>query len=230
MTVQGPITVAVADDQVSILDFAAREAMRARCGLRLVRAYAVPPAPPVPIAGIDIPASYRAGGQDVLDAAVRHLEKGHPHLQVECVLTRGHTPTVLEQESHEARLMVIGPAARKPWYVKMFEGEVTHHLVERAACPVIVVPSGWQEPHGDAPVVVVVDDGPTTQVALQFGHELAQARGAELRIVHCDEDPRGAVLSAAEGAGLLVLVDSLAREIVGAANCPVAVVPPGRPG
>lgn len=224
MTVHGPITVAVADDHLSILDFAAREAIRAGCGLRLVRAYAVPPAPPVPIAGIDIPASYRAGGQDVLDAAALHVEQTYPHQQVECVLTKGHTPSVLEEESHDAWLMVIGPAARKPWYVKMFEGEVTHHLVERAACPVVVVPKDWHEPL-DAPVVVVVDGGVPSQSALQFGHEMAQARGAELRVVHSDGDALDVALQAADRAGLLVLTDSFAQEIVGAANCPVAVVP-----
>lgn len=227
MTVQGPVAVGVADDQLTILDYAAREAIRAGAGLRLIRAYAVPPAPPAPIAGVDIVASYRAGGQDVLDAAVRYLEQTHEGLVVECVLTRGHTQDVLERESADSRLMIIGPAARKPWYVKMFEGEVTHHLVEHAACPVLVVPSQWQDVRDGDPVVVLVGGDAPAPRALEFAHKMAQARGVELRVVHSDGAARDVALDAADRAGLLVLVDSLARRIVGAANCPVAVIPVG---
>lgn len=230
MTVQGPVVVGVADDQLTILDYAAREAIRAGSGLRLVHAYAVPPAPPGPIAGVDIAASYRAGGQDVLDAAVRHLEQTHKGLVVECVLTRGHTQDVLERESADARLMIIGPAARKPWYVKMFEGEVTHHLVEHAVCPVLVVPSQWPEARDGDPVVVLVGGDTPAPKALEFAHKMAQSRGVELRVVHSDGAARDMAIDAAERAGLLVLVDGLARKIVGAASCPVAVVSSVRPG
>lgn len=229
MTVQahGPVAVGVADDQPAILEYAAREAVRAGCALRLIRTYAVPPAPMVPLAGVDIPASYRAGAQDVLDAAVTYVEQHHAGLEVETVLERAHTPTVLERESHTSRLMVIGPAARKPWYVKMFEGEVTHHLAERSECPVVVVPRGWLEPQPDAPIIVVFEGE-----AAVFEHacETAAARNAPLRILAAtalNEDvltplrdrfpqvvmsqelltgePRAAALRAAEHAALLVL-------------------------
>lgn len=225
MTVHGPVAVGVADDQLSILDYAAREAVRSGCGLRLVRAYVVPPAPPGPIAGVDIAASYRAGGQDVLDAAVRHLEQNHPGLVIECVLTRGHTQEILEQESADARLMIIGPAARKPWYVKMFEGEVTHHLVRRAGCPVLVVPAQWPLERDVLPVVVLVGGDTPAPSALEFGHKTAQARGVELRVVHAEGVSRDVAIEAADRAGLLVLVDPHAQEIVGAASCPVVVIP-----
>lgn len=227
MAVDGPVLVAVADDQPAILDFAVREAARQGCGLRLVRAYAVPPAPVTAMAGVDIPASYRAGAQDVLDAAVRQVSGRGEQVAIESALVKGHTPTVLERESERARLIVIGPAARKPWYVKMFEGEVTHHLVERAACPVVVVPKDWRELAPGAPVVVVVDGH---LAPLDFAARRAASSGAPLRVLLLDpvedaevtarvtrygdlevriervtSEPRELALRAADGAALLVL-------------------------
>ncbi|MFI5429581.1 universal stress protein [Aeromicrobium sp. UC242_57] len=225
MTDLRPVLVGVADRQSTILDYAAREAVRAQCALRLVRSYAVPPSPPVAVAGVDIPASYRAGAQDVLDDAVGLVEQGHPGLQVETVLAKGHTPGVLEQESHQARLIVIGPPARKPWYVRCSRAR---SRTTSSSTPAVL--SSWCPTSGTTRLTRGRSWSWSTRSRRHRSRwsSLGRWRRAaepQLQVVQSEGDAREVALAAAEQAGLLVLTDSFAQKVVGVATCPVAVVP-----
>lgn len=178
-----PVAVGIADEHPAVLAYARQEAERAGCGIRLVHAYAVPPSAMGSIYSIDIPEAFRAGGQEVLDAAVRELKEGGVTVPIESVLIRGYAPSVLESETRSARLLLIGPDESKPWYARMFEGRVARQLVEHAECPVIVVPDTW-EGVDDAPVVVMVDGETSAHGPLAFAFATAAERRAELRVLH----------------------------------------------
>lgn len=183
-----PVVVGVADRQLAALDYAAAEAIRAGSRVRIVHAYVVPPSAMGSVYGVDVPESFRLGGQEVLDAAVHHLRAGRPALEIEPVLCRGFAPAVLESMSADARLLIMAPDTAKPWYFRMFEGRVAHRLVEHAACPVVVVPDTWTPAHDAAPVVVMIDGEDSAQGPLSFAFAAAADRGAELHVVHVDPD------------------------------------------
>lgn len=179
-----PIVVGVDVPQPAVLDYAGREAERFRCGIRLVHAYAVPPSAMGSIYGVDIPETYRAGGEETLQEATRYLKSSGTTAPIETVLVRGYAPSVLESESRSARLMIIGPDKSKPWYIRMFEGKVARELVEHAECPVVVVPDSWQRTDNAAPIVVMVDGETSAHGPLKFAFDAALARRAELRVLH----------------------------------------------
>jgi nucleotide-binding universal stress UspA family protein len=180
----GRVAVGVAGDQPAVLDYARREAERAGCGMTLVHAYTVPPSAMGSMYGLDIPESFKAGGQAVLDEAVRQLSKEGAPDELDCVLTRGFAPAVLESQSRDARVMVIGPDEPKPWYIRLFEGSVARHLVEHAACPVVVVPAKWASSGESGPVVVMVDSVATSHGPLAYAFEAASTRHTELQVLH----------------------------------------------
>lgn len=188
ITAPQSVVVGVDDGQHAALDYAAAEALRTGSPVRVVHAYVVPPSAMGAAYGVDVPESFREGGQEVLDSAVSHLTTNHPELVIEPVLRRGFAPGVLEAESGSARLLVIGPDASKPWYFRMFEGRVAHRLVEHAACPVVVVSDTWTPVHDASSVVVLVDGESRAHGPLAFAFEAAAQRGAELQVVHVEPD------------------------------------------
>jgi nucleotide-binding universal stress UspA family protein len=179
-----PIAVGIADKQPSLLDFARAEAERASCGIMLVHAYTVPAVAMGSMYGIEVPEAFRAAGQDVLDEAAHHLTKRGVTASIGSVLTHGDPATALEEATRSARLMIIGPDDHKPWYGRLFEGQVARHQSEHAECPVIVVPDSWERSHDNDPVVVMVDAETNARGPLQFAFETALARGSDLRVLH----------------------------------------------
>lgn len=188
-----PVAAGVADKQPTVLDYARQEAERAGCGLKLVHAYVVPPSAMGSIYSLDVPEAYRAGGQEILDEAVRHLKVGGNTAPIETVLIRGYAPSVLETESRSARQLIIGPDESKPWYIRLFEGKVAHELAEHGQCPVIVVPDSWRSTNDGAPVVVMVDGETSAHGPLKFAFETALARGAGLHVLHVTPPTDGPV-------------------------------------
>ena len=179
-----------AGQRTTVLDYASREAESAGCGIKIVHAYTVPPSAMGPIYGLDVSEAYRAAGQKVLAAAMRHLSETANTAPVECVLTRGFAPSVLEFESRSSRLMIIGPDESKPWYIRLFEGKSARHLAEHAECPIVVVPDTWEESRDTAPIVVMVDGETTAHGPLSFGFQIASARHVELQVLHVAADTR----------------------------------------
>lgn len=181
-----PVAVGVADKHPAVLAYAMAEAHRSSCSLRLVHAYVVPPSAMSSVYGLDVPGSFRAGGQEVLNEAVHYLHRQAPVVAVETVLRRGFAKEVLELEAQQARLMVIGADESKPWPLRIVEGRVAHHLVEHAACPVVVVPQSWTAAQDAGAVVVMVDGESTAHGPLAYACASASARDVELQVVHVD--------------------------------------------
>jgi nucleotide-binding universal stress UspA family protein len=63
--------------------------------------------------------------------------------EVEGTLLEGHAATVLEQQSAELDLLVLGARERGPSRAALF-GSVSKHLSHKARCPVVVVPRGYR--------------------------------------------------------------------------------------
>lgn len=188
-----PIAVGVASKQPAILEYAIREAEQTGCGVRVVHAYSVPPSAMGALYGLDVDEAYRAGGQDVLDEAAAFLSQSGTAAPVETVLTRGYAPSVLGAESAAARVMVIGPDDAKPWYIRLFEGRTARHLAAHGSCPVVVVPDTWDPCHDDnGPIVVVVDGAGSAEGPLAYAFEIAEVRGADLKVLHVASPDEGA--------------------------------------
>lgn len=82
-------------------------------------------------------------------------------------------------------------------------------LLGRAECPVVVVRGRSLRTTGATaglPVVVGLDGTPAADAALEVALELAAARGADLVVLHCAEQPVVDRLVAARAAGRGVLV------------------------
>ena len=95
LSISHTVAVGIADKQPAVLDYARTEAERAGCGITLVHAYSVPSVAMGPMYGVEVPEAFRAAGQDILAEALDYLTKNGVTSPVECVLTRGHAPSVL---------------------------------------------------------------------------------------------------------------------------------------
>lgn len=181
-----PIAVGVMDHQRGALAWAAEEAGRQDCGLCLVHAYTVPPAPPDMMGaayGLDVSGTFRESGREVIAVAMDFLAARHPDPDLQRVLRQGAAPRVLRTVAETSRLLVIGPDDGTPWYGRLLRGRVARALVEDAPCPVVVVPDAW-DGEGPGGVTLLVDCRTVAHGPLRFAFDQASQRGATLRIVH----------------------------------------------
>ena len=181
-----PVVAGIIDKDPAVLDFAQHEAQHWDAPMLLVHTYLVPPSAFAPICGLDIPAAYRDGAEDVIRAAVDHIRSNGSTGSTETRVVRDSAPRTLERLSNEARTVVIGQDSHKSWAVRLFEGHTGRHLVRHSRCPLVVVPDSWQRPLEDAPVVAVVDRVNRPDGALRYAFETAQRSHARVRIVQAD--------------------------------------------
>lgn len=118
---------------------AADEARRTGQPLELVHAWTQP--------GMLVPMGYLAGGfaeqmaessQQVLDEAVAALAESHPDVVVHPHLVPERPATALLELAREATLLVVGSRGLHG-VTRMLLGSVSHTIVQRATCPVLVV-------------------------------------------------------------------------------------------
>jgi nucleotide-binding universal stress UspA family protein len=144
-----PIVVGIDGSEASgkALRWAADEA-RLRSA-RLVALYAWSFVPPQPIGDpgmLAIPAGDLPGQLDAerdaagaaLDAAVSEALSAQPELEVERKLVEGDPGDALVAESESAELVVVGSHGRTGLRAALL-GSVSKHVVNHAACPVVVV-------------------------------------------------------------------------------------------
>ncbi|MEU3980826.1 universal stress protein [Streptomyces sp. NPDC026672] len=251
---KGPVVVGVdgsASDR-GVVEAAAREADRRDTALRLVHAMGWSAG-----AAAWDPAgrAVRERVSAILTEAERRARQVAPHLDVAQDVLIGDPGPVLETESSDASLAVVG--GRCPEHPH--KGSVAGHLSTHARCPVLVV-RGRPEPGGT--VVLAGDGSPGMREAAEFAFAEAAARGADLTALHPHvlagmlHDLRAAhpgvtvhdhpvpgrfgrtVTVASAHAQLVVLAargrrrmawEALRRSLLRDAGCPVAVVPaPGR--
>ncbi|NMO57288.1 universal stress protein [Actinoplanes sp. TBRC 11911] len=116
--------------------------------------------------------------KQALDEAVATALSTHPDVRTKISLLHNSAALALIDRSAHAGLVVVGSRGHSA--VTNLLGSVSTALTARAQCPVIVVRG---EPSPTAPVVVGVDDSPSSHTALVFAAGEAAARNVPLRIV-----------------------------------------------
>ncbi|MGP4114313.1 universal stress protein [Streptomyces sp. 4N509B] len=185
-SVEQPMVVGVDGSESSLLalDWAADEAARHGCALRLVysslweRYEGISPS-----VGIERP----EGGmmaRNVLAAAEQRAALRQPDVRLSLdVLTR-HPVEALIDEGRRAFALVVGSRGRGP-LTGMLLGSVSLGVVGRAACPTIVVRGSVPAQAGRFGRLVLGADGePHSAAAVEFAFREAEVRGCELRAVY----------------------------------------------
>jgi nucleotide-binding universal stress UspA family protein len=145
----GTIVVGVDGSPASqaALRFGAEEAQLRGATLVAVHAWSyIPPGPlaepglvPAPV--MDVPGNLelmRDGAQAEFDAAIDEAFSGSPQIEIERKLVEGDAAEVLEREAQNADLLVVGSRGRSAIAAALL-GSVSRHVVDHAACPVVVV-------------------------------------------------------------------------------------------
>lgn len=105
------------------------------------------------------------------------------------VMTRtehGDAPHVLLAAAEQADLLVLG-ARGHGGIAGLRLGSVSLHCIQRATCPVVVVPAFVADAGRTAPVVVGVDGSPVSRAALAAAAHEASLRSARVVVVHAVE-------------------------------------------
>jgi len=171
--------------------WAAAEAVRRHLPLRLVSAYTWPSGRLVGDTGlaIDNRRIRRDAADEQLAAAARTAATVAPALEVEQMPVDGLPEQVLEAESVDAALAVLGDRGLGR-LTGLLIGSVSVALATHARCPVVVIRG--PEPDTAAPrtepVVVGVDETPAGGAAVAFAFEAAALRGVPLVAVHTWQD------------------------------------------
>jgi nucleotide-binding universal stress UspA family protein len=179
-----PILVAVgASDCEAALQFAVAEAVRSGSSLHLVHVVRVlQTGPEIGLATFEV---LRAAGAEILATAARRAE--------ELLADRGSVTTELAYGEpivsgitarSKRALLVVLQRRKLSAFGRFITSSTAGGVAARAHTPVVSVPTGWtvpESPHGI--ITVGIDDVPSSHVT-RGALELAQTRGALLRIVH----------------------------------------------
>ncbi|GAA4677792.1 universal stress protein [Pseudonocardia yuanmonensis] len=182
----GAVVVGV-DGSDSALDatrWAAAEAARRGCGLRLVAAVAHTMFRPIGVPQLGQEYQRRVwerAADEHLTAAVAAAREAAPGIDVQHEVRDGEARRVLCAESERAALLVLGSRGRGG-FTGLLLGSVAVSAAAHASCPVVVV-RGQALPHG--PVLVGVEGrGDEDEQALLFAFEEAALRAVPLVAVH----------------------------------------------
>jgi nucleotide-binding universal stress UspA family protein len=170
--------------------WAAAEAARRRLPLRLVAAHMWPAGGLAGDPGLGV--DPRTVLRDVVlgHLAVAAVEAAvAPGLVVEQAAVEGDPVAVLEAESQQAGLVVLGDRGLGG-FTGLLMGSVAVALSAHGACPVVVVRGIETDPAvpRPEPVVVGVDGSPGGAAAVAFAAEAAELRGVPLVAVHAWRD------------------------------------------
>lgn len=149
MAVSGTIVVGVdgSDASSDALRWAAEEARLRSSSLVAVHAWSFVPPQPIGDPGMlampagDLPGQLDAESEAArisLDNAVAGILGADAGVEVERKLVEGDAGEVLVAESKEAELVVVGSHGRSGFKAAIL-GSVSRHVVDHAACPVVVV-------------------------------------------------------------------------------------------
>ena len=118
---------------------------------------------------------------EILDAARRRVNDVAPSVPVLLRDDAGDAASSLLVASATAEFVVVGTHGKNV-LARMLVGSVSHRLVARSACPVVVVHGGDVDPA--LPVAVGVDGSPGSDAAVTLAAEEAVLRGVPLVVVH----------------------------------------------
>lgn len=145
----GTIVVGVDGSAASreALRWAAQEADLRGARLVAIHAWAFVSAAPIgdpgmiPMPAVDFPGQLEAereAARAELDAAIGDAFAAGPAIEIEKRLVEGDSGDVLARESADADLVVVGSHGHSGIKAALL-GSVSRHVVEHAACPVVVV-------------------------------------------------------------------------------------------
>lgn len=179
------IVVGVGPEEVeSALEFAAEEAIRARCGLRLVHAVHVASPGPESVLVTDVHVDVEKWGREILDLAVKRAEDlVDGAVPVTRELHRGTPVHVLVEAGRSARMVVL-EHRHLSRLSRIVNRTVAGGVAARLPVPVVAVPSGWTPTDGPRVVVAGVDVPERSDEVLRTAVAEAHARGASLKVVH----------------------------------------------
>ncbi|MCI3273537.1 universal stress protein [Streptomyces cylindrosporus] len=181
---RGVVVVGVDEGSYSWLavDWAAAEAERRGCGLRIVHAV-----------GREVDAGYgeplelglteRAmqAAVGVLDDARARLTAGHPGVLVETEAAREDPAGALMSAAQDAGLIVVGTRGRGG-FAELLLGSVSRKVTAHADRPVVVVRGDAVQPVGNGIVAGVHDE--RDEAAVRFALVEAELHRADVRLVH----------------------------------------------
>lgn len=124
------------------LEFAAEEAAVREAKLHVVAAWEVGPTPVGRFSTVDLIETYRTSAEEARQAASDYLESVWPALEVTAETWEGPAADVLVSLAREADLLVVGNRGRGD-VASLVLGSVSHHVVQHAPCPVVVIPRRW---------------------------------------------------------------------------------------
>ncbi|WP_268985868.1 universal stress protein [Streptomyces sp. CC210A] len=167
---------------LAAVEAAAREAVLRGARLRVVHAFLWPamhvPLGPSPLGPPE--GGLRNMVEHLVAEAVERARTVAPGLDVTHAVVTGEPLTVLEAQSREAELVVVGSRGAGG-FVGLLVGSTAVHLAAHGACPLLVVrevgnPSG--------PVVLGVDGSPAGERAVEFAFHQAALHGTKLVALH----------------------------------------------
>jgi nucleotide-binding universal stress UspA family protein len=202
------------DHAIEAARWAAAEAARNRCVLRLVRAYRLPPS-----SAPEASSLLWSHAHHQLWNAAHQARAVVPELAVEQAVAEGDPTEVLLREAAGARVLVVGTRG-VGGFAGLLVGSVGTALARRAPCPLVVVrgpvlsDTALVRSDRARPVVVGVDGSPASETALAFAFAEADAWAAPLVAVHAWiehlEDPARTELAELEEQEHEVLAERLA--------------------
>ena len=124
-------------------EFAANEAERRNAGLEVMHAFKIPYPALEPTGMAYLPVDHAmlvAAARQVLDTEADRLRTRAPTVTIEASLHEGSPADMLADASRDALMVVVGTrhVNELAGYVR---GSVCRHVLHRAACPVVIVPS-----------------------------------------------------------------------------------------
>jgi nucleotide-binding universal stress UspA family protein len=202
------------------LRWAAAEAVRRSAALEVVHAWTTPYPLNPPDYFVD-PAPFEARGAEILHRMMTSLAGRDVPGGMRPVLVRDRAAQALLEAADGAQLLVVGSRGRGG-FSGLLLGSVSQDCVQRAPCPVAVIPPAWAgESHGR--VVVGVDGSEPSSGALRWAAEAAALREAELDAVNAFDAlqvvmPMGLAAAGADRELLAKASDDLLQEMTKAAT------------
>jgi len=192
MTSTSEFIVVGVDGSAAAVDaarWAAGEAARRNCELRLVHAYTLPASAGYPDYGPspdDLRPALHEEGQQAVDRLATDLHRTFPALTIRTKVLYDRPAVALRRESEHAALTVVGSGNTRRVYGVLL-GSVALAVASTNPAPVAVIHRD-QSSAPTGPVVVGVDGSEISDAAVAFAFQAASTRGADLVAVNVWDD------------------------------------------
>lgn len=135
--------------------------------------------------------------EDALEEGARTLRNRVKTVEVDIRSLDGSMPNALIEDARAADLLVLGVTQGHPVRTAL-RGWIPAKAAARAKVPTVLVPEGWTP--NEHPVMVGVDDDPSSDAAIRYGAREATVNSVPLRLVHAWQMPTPTI----EGAVALI--------------------------